>query len=265
MPPVQDRLAAPVRKPDAVNPEPTTDHVVVVDGASGAVLYAENAFEPVAPASLTKIMTAILGLEYGILDQPVKIDVVAATMTESTLMGLEPWFDVTMEDLLYGLMLPSGNDAALAIGRHVSGSDAAFAELMNQKAEWLGLKSTHFVNPHGLDAPRHYSSPYDMVVMARYAMQYPKFREIVAAPSYAISRSNIAYTVYNLNPLLGAFPEADGVKTGFTDDAGRALVGTAERNGHRLYVAFMRSDAGTAYDGRLLLEWAFNSFTWPDD
>jgi D-alanyl-D-alanine carboxypeptidase len=265
MPPVENRLAAPVRKLDAVDPRPTTDHVVVVDGATGAVLYGENAFEPIAPASLTKIMTAILGLEYGILDEPVKIDVVAATMTESTLMGLEPWFDVTMEDLLYGLMLPSGNDAALAIGRHISGSDAAFAELMNQKAEWLGLESTHFVNPHGLDEPRHYSSPYDMVMMARYAMQYPKFREIVVAPSYNISRSNIAYTIYNLNPLLGAHPDADGVKTGFTDDAGRALVGTAERNGHRVYVAFMRSEYGTAYDGRLLLDWAFNSFIWPDD
>jgi D-alanyl-D-alanine carboxypeptidase len=265
MPPVENRPAPPVPKPGITDPSPTTDHVVVVDGASGAVLYGKNAFQPIAPASLTKIMTAILGLEYGVLDEPVKIDVVAATMTESTLMGLEPWFDVTMEDLLYGLMLPSGNDAALAIGRHVSGSDAAFAELMNQKAEWLGLQSTHFANPHGLDEPRHYSSPYDMVVMARYGMQYPKFREIVAAPRYDISRSNIAYTIYNLNPLLSALAEADGVKTGFTDDAGRALVGTAVRDGHRVYVAFMRSDAGTAYDGRLLLEWAFNSFIWPDD
>jgi D-alanyl-D-alanine carboxypeptidase len=237
--------------------------VIVVDGDSGTILFQRNAFDPIAPASLTKIMTAILGIEYGNLSEHVHVDVDAQSLTDSTVMGLEPWFDVTLEDILYGLMLPSGNDAALAIARYVSGSDAAFVQLMNQKASWLGLRATHFANPHGLDDPDHYSSPYDMVVMARYGMQYPTFRKLAAARWYNIRESNISYTITNLNPLLGTYPGADGVKIGYTENAGRSIVATAVRNGHRVYVAFMKSEAGLVPDATTLLDWAFNSFTWP--
>ena len=263
MPPVSDSRPAPTRKPGTPDPAPTSNHVVVVDGDSGAILFQRHGYDPVAPASLTKIMTAILGIEHGTLSDHVKTDVDASSLSDSTVMGLEPWFDVTLEDLLYGLMLPSGNDAALAIARYVAGSDEAFVQLMNQKAAWLGLRSTHFVNPHGLDAPDHYSSPYDMVVMARYAMQYPEFRKLAAARSYDISESNISYTIYNLNPILNSYPGADGVKIGYTDNAGRSIVATAVRNGHRVYVAFMRSEDGLVPETTALLDWAFSSFTWP--
>ncbi len=254
---------APVRKPGTPDPNPSTDHVIVVDGDSGAVLFQRNAYEPVAPASLTKIMTATLGIEHGILSDHVKVDVDAGSMPESSLMGLEPWFDVTFQDLLYGLMLPSGNDAALAIARYVAGSDEKFVRLMNEKAASLGLHATHFSNPHGLDQSDHYSCPADMVTMARYAMQYPLFRQVVASRTYDVRESNVSYTLYNVNPLLGSYPPADGVKTGDTDSAGKALVGTAVMNGHRVYVAFMRSDNGAAADGSLLLNWAFTAFDWP--
>lgn len=253
----------PVRKPGVADPNPTTQHVVVVDGTSGAILFQRNAFAPIAPASLTKIMTAILGIEHGNLTDHVPIDVDARSMAGSSLMGLEPGFDVTFQDLLYGLMLPSGNDAALSIARYVARSDARFVRLMNEKANWLGLQCTHFVNPHGLDDPDHYSCPVDMVTMARYAMQHPLFRKVVATHFYDVQGSNISYEIENVNPLLNAYPGADGVKTGDTDNAGRALVGTAEENGHRVYVAFMRSESGAASDGALLLNWAFNSFDWP--
>ena len=183
-------------------------------------------------------------------------------MVDSTLMGLEPGFDVSVRDLLYGVMLPSGNDAAIAVGRYVAGSDYAFLQLMNQKAAWLGLKNTQFKNPHGLDEVGHYSSPADMMIMARYAMQYPLFREIAAARKWDIQGTNINYTIPNVNPLLTAFPGADGIKTGFTDEAGRCLVGTATSGGHRVYVAFMKSTAGAGPDGAYLLNWAFNSFDW---
>lgn len=265
--PIMPRVATsgpvPVRKAGAPDPEPSTDHFVVVDGSSGAVLFERNGYQPVAPASTTKVMTAILGTEYGVPDEKVSVDVDAGSMPGSSLMGLEPWFHVTFKDLLYGLMLPSGNDAALAIARYVGGSDAKFVDLMNAKAAWLGLRSTHFANPHGLDTSDHYSSPYDLVVMARYGMQYPLFREVVGTKSYEVSSDNVDFTIYNLNPLLG-YPGADGVKTGDTDSAGRSLVGTATRDGHRVYVAFMRSTDGAAADGRLLLDWAFGSFDWPD-
>ncbi len=263
MPKVVDHAAAPLRKPGAKDPNPTTDHVIVVDGASGAILFQRNPFEPVAPASLTKIMTAIVGIEHGNLSDRPKIDVDARQMPNSSLMGLQPGFDVTFQDLLYGLLLPSGNDAALAIARYVAGSDDKFVGLMNEKARWLGLRATHFVNPHGLDASGHYSCPYDMVVMARYAMQYPIFRQIVDTKDYEVKGSNIDFTIYNVNPIL-TYPWAIGIKTGLTDSAGRALVGAATRGGHTVYVAFMRSQAGDLVDGTLLFDWAFDSFTWPN-
>ena len=262
MPRVVNHGPAPVRRPDTPDPDPSTDHVIVVDGESGAVLFQRNGYEPVAPASLTKIMTAVLGIERGNLSDHVKVNVDASTMEGSSLMGLEPWFDVTFEDLLYGLMLPSGNDAALAIARYVAGSDAKFVQMMNDRAGWLGLTCTHFTNPHGLDEAGHYSCPADMVTMARYAMQYQLFREVVRTRHYEVRESNISYTLHNVNPILG-YPGADGVKTGFSDDAGKALVATAVQNGHRVYVAFMRSENGAAADGTLLLDWAFSSFDWP--
>jgi len=264
MPRVVDSGPAPLRKPGSPDPTPSTDHVIIVDGASGAILFQRNADEPVAPASLTKIITAVLGIEHGDPSDHVKIDVDARQMAGGSLMGLGPGFDVTFQDLLYGLLLPSGNDAALAIARYVAGSDDAFVRLMNQKARWLGLKSTHFANPHGLDTSDHYSCPYDMVVMARYAMQYPLFRQIVDTKSYEVKESNIDFMMYNVNPILD-YPGADGVKTGLTDSAGKALVAAAARNGHTVYVAFMRSEGGALADGTLLLNWAFDSFTWPDD
>jgi D-alanyl-D-alanine carboxypeptidase len=265
LPRTADVGPAPVRRPGTPDPNPSTQHVVVVDGYSGAILFQRNGYEPIAPASLTKIMTAILGIQHGNMADHVPIDVDAGSMAGSSLMGLEPGFDVTFQDLLYGLMLPSGNDAALAIARYVAGSDERFVRLMNEEADWLGLRCTHFVNPHGLDTPDHYSCPIDMVTMARYAMQYPIFRKVVNTHFYDVQGSNISYQIQNVNPLLNAYSGADGVKTGDTDNAGRALVGTAVDNGHRVYVAFMRSENGAASDGALLLNWAFNSFQWPKD
>ncbi len=265
MPPVANSNRTPVRNAGSPDPNPSTNRFVVVDGESGAVLFEMNGYEPIAPASLTKIMTAILGIEHGNPSEHIKVDVSSKDFQDSTLMGLEPWFDVTLEDILYGLMLPSGNDAAVAIARYVAGDENTFIQLMNQRAAELGLQSTHFANPHGLDAPNHYSSPYDMVVMARYGMQYPLFQKLAAARYHDITGSNIAYTVENLNPILWAYPGADGVKIGYTDDAGRAMVATAERNGHRIYVAFMRSEAGLVPDTVELFDWAFNSFTWPGE
>lgn len=252
----------PTRKPDTPDPDPTTNHVVVVDGDSGEILFQRNAFEPIAPASLTKIMTAILGIEHGNLSEFVKIDVDARDFSDSTVMGLEPWLNVTLEDLLYGLMLPSGNDAAVAIGRYVAGNDDTFVWLMNVKAKELGLRATHFANPHGLDNPDHYSCPADMVTMARYGMQYPEFRKLAAAKAYDIRESNISYTIQNLNPVLWSYPGADGVKIGYTDNSGRSMVATAVENGHRVYVAYMRSDSGLVPETTQLLNWAFASFDW---
>ncbi len=252
-----------MRLPATPDPEPSTRHFIVVDGDSGAVLFQQNAYEPIAPASLTKIMTAVLAIEHGELSETVRVEVDAAAFPESAVMGLRANTEVSLRDLLYGMMLESGNDAAVAIGRHLAGSGEAFAKMMNAKAAWLGLGATHFANAFGFDMEDHYSCPADLVTLARYAMQYPLFREVVATRSYQVHGPDGPYTLRNVNGLLSAYPWADGVKTGDTPMAGRSLVATAVRDGRRIYVAFMRSQNGSVADGTLLLDWAFDSHLWP--
>jgi D-alanyl-D-alanine carboxypeptidase len=236
---------------------PSAEGAVVLDGESGAILYAKNAHARLAPASLTKILTSIVAIEQGRPQDRVRVDVDSRTMYDNTIMGLEPGEVLSLETLLYGLMLPSGNDAALAIARHIGGSDAAFVDLMNQKVRALGLENSQFRNPHGWDDRDQYASPYDLAVMSRYGMRDPLF--------YSLSASRVweaeGYTLYNLNRLIGQYPGADGVKVGYTDDAGRCLVASATRNGRRVFVTVMRSNDPVG-ESRLLLDYAFHNFRW---
>lgn len=263
MPKVKNKGGSPERKPRTADPKPSTDRFVVVDGDSGTILYQRNAFEPVAPASLTKIMTGLLVVEYGKLDETVKVNVDAGGYPDSCVMGLRINTEVGLRDLLYGLMLASGNDAAVAIARHLTGGNGAeFMKQMNEKASWLGLGGTHFENPHGFDEKNHYSCPADMVALARYAMQYPEFRKVVSTRSYEVQSPTDKRSLENLNGVLRSYPGTDGVKTGDTPEAGKCLVATAVRDSHRVYVAFMRSRSGSVPDGTLLLDWAFESHNW---
>jgi len=251
---------APDRIASGWPPLPTAESAVIVDGDSGALLYAKNAHERLPQASTTKIMTAIVALEYGHLDDKVNVQIDSNDLylkTESTVMGLMPGQTVTMETLLYGLILSSGNDAAIEIAKHVAGSESKFVEMMNAKAQALGLRDTHFINPHGLDADGHYSSAYDLAILSRYGFQNPKF--------YALSNARHwnaeTFDLWNLNKLLNAYPGADGVKPGFTDNAGKCLVGSAVKDNHRVFVTVMRSDDTTS-DAKALLDYAFASFRW---
>lgn len=252
---------APERTASGWPPLPSAESAIVVDGDSGAVLYAKNAHVRLAQASTTKMMTAIVALEKGRLEDKITVNIDSNKLyneTESTVMGLMPGQTVTLETLLYGLMLSSGNDAAIEIARHVAGSEARFVELMNAKARELGLRDTQFKNPHGLDAVGHYSSAYDLAILARYGFQHPRF--------YALSNTRHwnadGFDLWNLNKLLASYPGADGVKPGFTDDAGRCLVGSAVRDNHRVFVTVLRSN-DTTQDSRWLLDYAFDSFRWP--
>jgi D-alanyl-D-alanine carboxypeptidase (penicillin-binding protein 5/6) len=224
------------------------------------VLYAKSSHTRLAEASTTKIMTAIVALENGRLEDRVTVDVDSNALywaTESTVMGLMPGQTLSLETLLYGLMLPSGNDAAIAIARHVAGSEARFVEMMNAKARDLGLRDTQYKNPHGLDADGHYSSAYDLAILARYGYQNPKFFALSSARHWNAD----GFDLWNVNKLLASYPGADGVKPGFTDNAGRCLVGSAVRDGHRVFVTVMRSN-DTTQDARALLDYAFDSFRW---
>ena len=232
---------------------------VLMDEASGVVLFDKDAHSPLPPASLTKIATLILALESGRLDEWVDVDVDSRAMPGSTIMGLEPGDRFRLLDLLYGLMLPSGNDAALAIGRFLAGSDAAFVAEMNHLTARLGLTESNFLNPHGLGGGLHATSAYDLAMLSRYGMSLPGFREIVTATSWRAEGSR-TLLLNNINTFL-SYPGADGLKTGYTRSAGSTLAASATRNGHRLFAIILNSPTRDD-DARRLLNWAFTNLTW---
>jgi hypothetical protein len=252
----------PHRTTPVAPPPVTATEVAVVDDDSGLLLYGANPHAHEAPASTTKIATAIVTLEHAEnLDQTVRVSINGFAMAAadgSSIMGLQPGQHVTIETLLDGLLLPSGNDAAEQLAISVGESRAGFVDWMNSlAADELGLQDTHFVNPSGLDADGHYSSAYDLAQLARRAMREDVFREIVKTPQLRAD----GFVLAGHNPLIGGYPGADGVKTGTTDNAGKVLVGSATRNGHRVYAVVMHSDDIQA-DTSALLDWAWKEFTW---
>ncbi|MHB0868969.1 MAG: D-alanyl-D-alanine carboxypeptidase family protein [Chloroflexota bacterium] len=238
-------------------PELLATAAVVMDADTGQLVYEKNAHERRAPASTTKMMTALVTLENARLTDVVRAG--ADVKVEPSIIGLYPGDQLTVEQLLYGLLLPSGNDAAIALADHVGGSIPQFAAMMNDKAAQLGLRDTHFVNPHGLDADGHYSSAHDLAVIARAALQNPYFERIVATREYHVD-GPIRWAFKNSNRLLDVYPGADGVKTGYTDNAGRCLVFSASRGGHRAISVVL--DSGDQYgDSADLLTYFFSNFT----
>lgn len=205
---------------------------ILIEAETGAVISEKNADERRAMASTTKIMTAILTIEAGDLDREFTVDSYAI-MVEGTSMGLRQGDRVSRRDLLYGILLPSGNDAANAAAVSVGGSINSFVHMMNEKAARLGLENTHFVTPSGLDADGHYTTARDLAAIAAYAMKNETFREIVCCSSKKLEFGNPPYsrTLYNSNKMLANYEGAIGIKTGFTDNARRCLVSAAERNG----------------------------------
>ncbi len=231
---------------------------IVIEAETGAVVSEKNADEKRAMASTTKIMTAILTIEAGDLDREFTVDSYAI-MVEGTSMGLQQGDRVSRRDLLYGILLPSGNDAANAAAVSVAGSISAFVKLMNDKAKALGLVSTQFVTPSGLDADGHYTTARDLAALAAYAMKNETFREIVCCKSKTLEFGNPPYsrTLYNSNKMLTKYDGAIGIKTGFTDNARRCLVSAAERNGVTL-IAVTLSDADDWNDHIRMLDYGFS-------
>lgn len=224
-------------------PSVSAQNAAVVDAGTGEILWEKAGRTPVPMASTTKIMTAILAIEKGDLTARVTSDVDGPKMAAtdgSSILGITPGDWLTLDDMLYGLMLVSGNDAALAIARHIAGSDAKFVQMMNEKAATLGLKDTHFDNPHGLDSSTHYSTAIDMAMLARYAMQNPTFARIVGTTHKTISGSR-TFDLYQQNAIPRTYSGGDGIKTGYTENALECLVASATRDGRRVIIAFMRS------------------------
>jgi len=260
--PVTPSASAPQRVLPIAPPPVSAGQVAVVDDTSGLLLYGSAAHAREAPASTTKIATAIVTFEHAdSLDTAVRITVNGPAMAAadgSSIMGLTPGERLTLHTLLVGLLLPSGNDAAEQLAISLAESRAQFIGWMNSLAtDELGLQDTHFVNPSGLDADGHYSSAYDLVQLARRAMREDVFREIVATPE--VRAEGYVFDVHN--PLIGTYRGADGVKTGSTDAAGHVLVGSATRGGHRVYAVVMHSDDIQA-DTSALLDLAWQEFAW---
>lgn len=234
---------------------------VVINADTGEVLYEKNAHEQRAIASTTKIMTTLLTLEAGQPDRLFTVDSMAIRV-EGTSMGLQEGDIVSRRTLCYGMLLPSGNDAANAAAVSVSGSMIAFAEEMNRKAAEIGMNNTHFVNPSGLDAEGHYSTAYDMAVLTRYALRNEEFSKICASSSASLEYGNPPYkrTLYNSNKLLAQYDGCIGVKTGFTDNARRCLVSAAERDGKKV-IAVTLNAPDDWNDHAQLLDYGFSQLT----
>lgn len=230
----------------------------IMDAATGRIVWDEKGDRRGAPASITKIMTAIVAMEHGNLEQ--RLTVRSQHLAWGSLMGLLPGDRVSLEDLLWGLLLPSGNDAALAIADLVAGSEERFVEMMNDRAAELGMRDTHFANPHGLDEEGHFSTANDILRLTRHAMTFPLFARIVATPSTTRQASR-PFLLGNSNFLItrGGFAGADGVKSGNTDLAGDSLVGSATRDGRRIIVVVLGTNDRT-FNATRLLEFAFRQF-----
>jgi D-alanyl-D-alanine carboxypeptidase len=232
---------------------------VVVDAETGAVLYERSSHAELAPASLTKMATALVAVERAALDRSVRITHPYAVTP--ILIGLEPGDTLSLEAVLYGLMLNSGNDAALAIAETVGdGSTERFVGWMNDLVRRLGLNQTRFKNPHGLDQEGHVSSAYDMAIIGRAYMRHPALARIAGQRRHELDGPP-RWVFLNRNPLLGTYAGLDGIKTGFDDLAGPCLVATAVRDDRRAVAVVMNSPR-YADDAASLLDYAFADRSW---
>jgi D-alanyl-D-alanine carboxypeptidase len=248
-------------------PAVTAKAAYVFDANLGFAYYAKDADQELPMASCTKIMTALLAVEHGSLDQVITVgpDAAALVRADSSYMGLSAGEKLTLRDLLYGLMLPSGNDAAVAIADGIGGSLSGFVAMMNQRAQQLGLTHTHFVNPHGLGANGHYTSAHDLAVLAGVAMRNPEIVQITSTLHYSIPKT-ATHNAYELETgddlLAGArspYPGAIGVKPGFTGDAGYCQAFAAIRHGHLIVGVVLDEPSWQIRinDMRNLLDWGF--------
>ena len=234
---------------------------VVICEETGRVLYQKNANEKRKMASLTKLMTSIILVENCDLNEKITVAKEACYVGGSE-AGLKPNDEVTAKDLLYGMLLPSGNDCAMAIAYHIGGNIPNFASLMNQKAKELELESTSFDNPHGLDSENHYTTAYEMAQIARYAKSYDSIKDAVSTIQTDVIFGDRTVNLRNTNSLLRTYPYATGMKTGFTNGANRCLVASASKDNLNLIAVVLGSDTSKIRfdDAKTILEDTFNNY-----
>lgn len=237
-------------------------HAIVIERNSKSILYGKKETEQCKMASTTKIMTAIVTIENSNLKDTVTVSKKSAG-TGGSRLGLSTNDKITVESLLYGLMMCSGNDAAVALAEHLGGSIEGFADLMNNKANELGLFSTHFVTPHGLDNDDHYTTAYDLAILTNYALSNKIFAKIVRTKTFTITINNHTKSLRNTNELLGNLDGIYGVKTGFTNGANRCLVTSCKRGNLDIICVVLGCDTkkDRTRDSVKLINYIFNNFT----
>jgi D-alanyl-D-alanine carboxypeptidase (penicillin-binding protein 5/6) len=235
-------------------PNIVAQSAAVIDSYTGEFLFVKNENALEYPASSTKILTALLVIEAGDLDKPVTVEL-PDTKVEPSNLELKPGEQYARRQLVYGLMLKSANDVAMALARDNAGSVEAFAEKMNQRAEELGATNSHFANPHGLHEPDHYTTAHDLALIARAAMEQPFFRQVVSTIYYTWkSPKGTVYQLRNHNRLLRHFVGCNGLKTGYTRAAQQVLVSSALRDGHEVISVVLHTDKpGIWEDSKALL------------
>ncbi len=254
-------LPLPEKNPETSLLQIEAESGCVLDIGTGKILWEKEANIHKPIASITKIITALVVLDNCQLEDKVIISYNAIS-TEGDSMLLYTGEEVKVENLLYGLLISSSNDAAMALAEHTSGSIEKFAELMNKKAKNLGLNDTSFFNSAGFDAPSNYSTSYEVALLTKHALENPIFAKIVKTKDYQFtSQSGISHRLVNSNKLLGIDPKVVGVKTGFTDKAGECLVTSALQNSHQIITVVLNSPNRT-YESQKLIDWTFSTYTW---
>lgn len=251
-----DTSAETIKEPDV-----NSRACVVIDRKTNSVLFGKNENSKKKMASTTKIMTATIIIEKCNLSDTIEISKKAAG-TGGSRLGLKTGDKITILDLLYGLMLRSGNDAAVALAEYAGGDINGFAELMNAKALELGLTNTHFETPHGLDSNKHYTTAYELAILSNYALNNPTFAKIVGTKNYTITINGSPKDLSNTNELLGNMEGVYGIKTGFTNGANRCLVTACKRNNIDIICVVLGADTKRfrTIDSIKLINYIFNNF-----
>ncbi len=240
--------------------EITATGIVVLDIDSGVYLYKRNEDLSLSPASTTKILTALVALDNYKLDDVVTVKTVGL---DGQVMGLVPGERITVENLLYGALIHSGNDAAWALSDYYPGGEPKFVEAMNQKAKALHLTHSTFTNPVGYDDPNHRMTPMDLATLGAVALNNHVIAKMVAIPQITIS--DVTHTYFhplkNVNELLGKIPGVGGIKTGWTEESGENLITLVERNNHRVITVVLHSQDRFG-DTSKLIDWVFGNYQW---
>lgn len=254
-------------KADELNLAENAKAAIIIEASSGKILWEKNAHEKLAPASMTKIMSMLLimeNIENGNLSWDEKI---TASLNASSMGGsqifLEPGEKMTVKDLLKGIAIGSGNDATVAMAERIAGTESKFVEMMNNKAKELGLKNTNFKDSTGLDAENHYSSAYDMAIMAKELIKHKKILEFTSTyEDYLRQDTGNSFWLVNTNKLVRYYQGVDGLKTGFTNTAGYCLTATAKRGDMRLITVVMNEPSSEirSKETSSMLDYGFNTY-----